>query len=252
MRAILRKIAGRISNSARESRAKLFRDLFDLNKGTSVLDLGSQDGKHVARILQGTEVEPQNVSVADLDLTTLQAIEKKFGYKPVPIGEDGKLPLDDGSVDIVFCSSVIEHVTIDKDEVWSVTDGEEFRGRSFTRQKAFADEIRRVGRGYFVQTPNRYFPIESHTWLPFAGFLPRRMLISAIKFANRFWVFYSVPDFNLLDKNDLARLFPDAELIFEKRFGLIKSIMAVKTEKHIGKKTEIRPQENSRRRPHDA
>jgi hypothetical protein len=76
-------------------------------------------------------------------------------------------------------------------------------------------------------SPNRNFPIESHTWLPFAGVLPRRFQIAMIRFANRFWLFYSEPDFNLLDREQLADLFPEAKIICERKFGLVKSIMAV-------------------------
>ncbi len=41
-------------------------------------------------------------------------------------------------------------------------------------QPAFAHEIRRVGERYFVQTPNRYFPIEPHYQMPFVHSFPRR------------------------------------------------------------------------------
>jgi hypothetical protein len=65
-----------------------------------------------------------------------------------------QLPFSDQSFDIAFSNSVIEHVG-----TWEA-------------QTAFADEVRRVGRKYFVQTPNRHFPIESHYLFPFFQFLP--------------------------------------------------------------------------------
>ena len=49
--------------------------------------------------------------------------------------------------------SVIEHVTLPKSEVWTTRSGKEFRERSLAHQRAFAREIQRVGRQFFVQTP---------------------------------------------------------------------------------------------------
>jgi 2-polyprenyl-3-methyl-5-hydroxy-6-metoxy-1,4-benzoquinol methylase len=60
------------------------------------------------------------------------------------------------SFDIVFSNSVIEHVG----------DAES--------QQQFAHEIARVGRAYWVQTPNRRFPVEPHLLTPFLHFLPTR------------------------------------------------------------------------------
>lgn len=225
----LKKIASQVSMRARRRRAKLFRSNFKIDASTTIVDLGSQDGAHISLVLDGTGFEPSNVWVADLYSDAMDATKAKYGFQAAVLKENEKLPFEDKSFEIVFCSSVIEHVTLSKEEVWKVIDGDEFRSRSWQNQKAFADEIRRIGKGYFVQTPNRNFPIESHTWLPFAGILPRRMLISVIRFANRFWLFYSMPDFNLLDREQMATLFPDAKIVCERKFGLVKSIMAIKT-----------------------
>jgi ubiquinone/menaquinone biosynthesis C-methylase UbiE len=69
---------------------------------------------------------------------------------------DGRtLPFATHSFDWVFSNAIIEHVG------------------DTLNQRRFADEIRRVAaRGYFVATPNRFFPIEPHTLLPFYQFLP--------------------------------------------------------------------------------
>jgi hypothetical protein len=118
---------------------------------------------------------------------------------------------------------------VPKSEVWEITDENEFRQAAWANQRRFAAEIRRVGRSFFVQTPNRGFFIESHSWLPFAGFLPRPWLLEVLRFSNQFWIKGAPPDFNLLDAQKMIELFPEAEIVLEKKFGLVKSVMSVKT-----------------------
>jgi ubiquinone/menaquinone biosynthesis C-methylase UbiE len=66
------------------------------------------------------------------------------------VGDGRSMPqFEDHQFDIVFSNSTIEHVG-------SIDD-----------QRAMAREIVRVGRKYYVQTPNRYFPIEPHFVFPF-------------------------------------------------------------------------------------
>jgi SAM-dependent methyltransferase len=62
------------------------------------------------------------------------------------------LPFADGEFDLAYCSSVIEHVPP-------------------AQRTAFARELRRVARGWYVQTPAFSFPIEPHALLPFAHWL---------------------------------------------------------------------------------
>src|SRR5581483_4758081 len=72
------------------------------------------------------------------------------------IGDGCALPFPDSAFDVAFSNSVIEHVG------------------SPARQAAFAAEIARVGRRYWVQTPARTFPVEPHLLTPFLHWLPRR------------------------------------------------------------------------------
>ncbi|HQU83724.1 MAG TPA: class I SAM-dependent methyltransferase [Pyrinomonadaceae bacterium] len=224
------KIVWKFSAQARQKRAQMFRSYFSIDGTTKILDLGSENGTNIFNVLQNTSYNPNNVYIADINENAVEEGKRNYGFNPVLIDESGKLAFEDKFFDIVYCSSVIEHVTVVKSDVWTWKDGKEFREESFKHQKLFADEIIRLGKKYFVQTPSKNFPVESHTWLPIVGYLPRKQFLPVLKLSNRFWVKQAEPDFNLLDANDMKRLFPDAKIVSEKKYGLTKSIMAIKND----------------------
>ncbi len=112
------------------------------------------------------------------------------------------LPFADREFDLVYCSSVIEHVPP-------------------ARRAAFAAEARRVGRGWFVQTPARSFPIEPHSLLPGAHWLPTGL-------RRHYWrlgVAGAWEDISLLSRRELETLFGPA---MPERVGpLVKSWVCV-------------------------
>jgi hypothetical protein len=78
-----------------------------------------------------------------------------------------------------------------------------------------------------VQTPHRYFPIESHSWLPFLSYLPRGMQVHVMRATNRFWIMKTSPDWNLLGGVEMQGLSPDARIVYEFSMGLRKSVIAI-------------------------
>jgi hypothetical protein len=110
------------------------------------------------------------------------------------IADGCALPFADRSFDWVFSNAVIEHVG------------------SRRRQELFASEIRRVARtGYFVTTPNLYFPIEPHALLPLYQFYPARLKMWALRFSPGYM--RQVEEINLLSRAKLHQLFPEARVI---------------------------------------
>jgi SAM-dependent methyltransferase len=113
------------------------------------------------------------------------------------------LPFADGEFDLVYCSSVIEHVPP-------------------ARRAAFAAELRRVGRGWLVQTPARSFPIEPHSLLPGAHWLP----VSLRKPYWRLGAAGQWEDIALLSRSEIETLFGPA---LPERFGpFVKSWVCVR------------------------
>jgi hypothetical protein len=124
----------------------------------------------------------------------------------------------DKSFDICFSNSVIEHV-----------------GTLFD-QMAMSREIRRVGRSYFVETPNRYFPIEPHFLVPWWQFGPLWLRSWLLNHMRVGW-WYRRPDsllaraeveqIRLLNYREMKRLFPEAHIHREKFGPLTKALVAV-------------------------
>lgn len=223
MKRVLREYGLRMSQRARQRRGELFRRLFAPTENDRILDLGGGNGAHIASIIPFR----QNVWVADILSEDLKRAKEQYGFQTVLLKEGEPLPFPDQFFDIVFCSSVIEHVTIPKAELYTCTSGREFARRAFESQRRFADEIRRLGKRYFVQTPHRYFIIETHTWLPMpVAMLPRPVLLKLIPLLNRVWIKQTQPDWYLLTPKLMRQLFPEAQIVIERWCGLSKSIIA--------------------------
>lgn len=124
----------------------------------------------------------------------------------------------DGSFDVVFSNSVIEHL-----------------GPHFSDQKLMAKEIERVGQRYFVQTPNRYFPLEPHFLVPGFQFMPvwlRTWMVSSFdvgwykRIPDRANARREVESVSLLSRKQLRSLFPYAGIYEETVLGFTKSFVA--------------------------
>ncbi len=88
---------------------------------------------------------------------------------------------------------------------------------------AFAAEVRRVARGWFVQTPAWSFPIEPHALLPAAHWLP-----AAVR--RPYWRLGAAgawEDIRLLRRGELERLFGEP-IVAERMGGLVKSWIALR------------------------
>ncbi len=197
----------------RRKRIQILFDLFEINRSTKVLDLGGNC--FFWNLMMSEGYEPPTVIVMNLE-----AHEDVLPEFMTWVVADGmKLPFKDSAFDLVFCNSVIEHV------------GE------WKNQEALAAEIRRVAPHYFVQTPNRYFPIEPHMIALFIHWLPRAV-------QRRFFRYFTIrglitqpaleevdkflDGIKLLSQKEMKILFPDSQLKNEWFLGMPKSLVCIR------------------------
>lgn len=156
----------------------------------------------------------------DLDVTlmNLHANGESRARRTQILGDARDIPFADETFDVVFSNSVIEHVGTRDD------------------QRRAAREMQRVGRRWFVQTPNRHFPIEPHFLFPFFQYLPIEVRASLLTRARLGWMprqpdraaaRRTVEGVRLLDRAELESMFPSSRILEERFAGLVKSYVAV-------------------------
>jgi hypothetical protein len=220
------RIVNKLRNKIREKRNSLFNETFKIDNNTKILDLGGGNGGYITSLVINKYWK--NITVADIDKELLNKARSR-GLKTILLNQTCDLPFKDQSFDIIFCNSVLEHVTINKEEIWNCFDSRRFYIESMRNQIKFSNEIRRVAKSYFLQTPNKYFPLESHTWLPFVQYYPRKFQIFIIKLLNKIWFKKTKPDWNLLNFKDIKYLFPNDLIYKDKILGMIKSFVVIKS-----------------------
>jgi SAM-dependent methyltransferase len=189
-RGPLARLASPFATRSRARRHRQFFALAGIDRRARVLDLGC--GALGLRTLE-----------SDLDITGVDIVERPTYPGPfVRADATAGLPFAEDEFDLVYCSSVIEHIS------------PALRG-------AFAAELRRVGRGWLVQTPARSFPIEPHSLLPGAHWLPPRLR----KPYWRLGAAGSWEEISLLSRREMEALFGPA---LPERIGpLVKSWVCV-------------------------
>src|SRR5690606_10538419 len=126
-----------LGNKFRSKRFAFFEQLFwkafDGKEKIQILDLGGTEGYWKNRSLLHNK---------NLSITLLNLVKEPVNHPSLQSMAGNATDLsqfEDKSYDLVFSNSVIEHL------------------HTSANQKMMASEIKRVGKRYFVQTPNKYF-----------------------------------------------------------------------------------------------
>lgn len=206
-----------LTHGFRRRRMQDFARAFEVSGRTNILDIG------------GTPLNwnwlPEMPTVVMVNVTIpAWARAKRDGRLKWVIADARRLPFRDRAFDIAFSNAVIEHVG------------------TFDKQRLFAEECKRVGRRYFVETPNRRFFFEPHLLTPFIHWLPRRTMGRLIRNFS-IWGIMTRPsaercsqfmrDVWLLDAGQMEELFRDGRVRQERFLGMPKSIIAARMDQRL-------------------
>jgi hypothetical protein len=181
---MLRRAASRVSMRSRKRKLQLFLELFEPGPETTVVDVGVTDapfgGGSTDNFFEARYPWPEQIT--GVGHTELDRFASAFPSVRAVRADGRDLPFADGAFDLGFSNAVVEHV-----------------GGGRDGQRRFVHELCRVARRVFVTTPNRFFPLEVHTLLPFVHWLPAGARERLIPFDDVL---------DLLGPKELAALFP--------------------------------------------
>lgn len=188
---------------------RLMANLDVADRVPTILDIGGYESFWEPSGLLGT---------ANFTILNLERSDPKQPMVGSVVGDARDLAqFETGSFDLVFSNSVIEHVG------------------TWDDQSRMAAEIRRVGRSYFVQTPNYWFPLEPHFLVPGFQWLPlavRARLLENFDLGHiarqrdARLAFETVQSIRLLREHEVSTLFPEAVIWRERFLGVTKSLVA--------------------------
>ncbi len=205
------KMSGSLATKTRLKNFALFRSLIlPLPRPLKILDIGGTQQ-------YWEEVDFIEDSAVEITLLNLSRDNVTYPNFRSMVGDARNLSeFRNKEFDIVFSHSVIEHVGGLKD------------------QRKMADELKRIGKRYFLQTPNRFFPIEPHFLFPLFQFFPLWLKVWLVSRFDVGWytrtsdrqkAIETVKSIRLLSKQELQKLFPGATIYKEKFLGFTKSFI---------------------------
>ena len=181
-----------LHTKSREEKFRLFVKLLKPTPSMRILNVGAS-GPNFAfpEQFESLYEHPNQVTGGGIVFSEVEDYRRSFPGVKTLVFNGCALPFRDKSFDVIYSNAVVEHLP------------------DHEAQQRFAAEVVRVVRGWFVTTPNLYYPIEPHYHLPLVQFLPQRWQRSLVKSLGM----TPYANLNLLTKRQLHRLLPDGDVI---------------------------------------
>lgn len=207
----------RLSKISRIRKLELFNKLMNPTKEMRILDVGAEISPNSECNIQFIDCYPwkNNVSAINLSSEHISLIKQYYPEVDVRVGDACNLPWEDKHFDIVYSNAVIEHLG------------------NFERQEKMATEIMRIGKSWFVTTPNRWYPFEFHMRLPFVTWLPRNgyirfgQVISYNHVKRKYMTGIRRDSLRLMTAKDLKHCFPTSRIIKQRVTFMAETLICV-------------------------
>jgi hypothetical protein len=184
----------RIAAYQRRRMFDVFLSITGVQPQDTILDIGVTSDRTYSHSNYLEHWYPYKSSITASGVDDASFLEQEYPGLKFVHADGRNLPFADREFEFVHSSAVLEHVG------------------SRAKQVDFVREAWRVARkGIFITTPNRWFPVEFHTLLPFAHWLPPVVFRRLCRMA-RLEFFASEDNLNLLSASQLRRMAADAGL----------------------------------------
>jgi hypothetical protein len=194
-------ILEKIVNNARNEFFNILKINTKYSKKKNIIDIGTTPSLDDLQNIILSKIK-DNKNITCLSNLNCKILLKKYpNIKKILIGDGRNNNLPNNFFDIVHSNATIEHVG------------------SYKNQLLFIKECIRISKKYvFIQTPNRYYPLDFHTILPLIHWLPKNIHRKILKIIGL--NFYSLEkNLNLLSKKDLINLCKELNI---KNYKIIK------------------------------
>lgn len=198
---LIERAAHAISKRSRAQKFSQFLDAIMPKSDETIIDVGinTEEYSESDNYLEKHYPHPERITAVGVG--DMSGFEKRYPEVRAISGDGKLLPFEENAFDISYSNAVIEHVGTRDDQL------------------RFLKELYRVGKRGYLTTPNRFFPIEVHTRVPFLHILlPKKYFDNVLRCIGKSWATGSY--MRLLSEKDLRSLIDQADI---KEYTILKN-----------------------------